>query len=105
MESSLKLSQYRRGVLKQQLREKLNQKRLELCSETEGKIPLERFIKDQYFTVKDQRICQHFEDYELTKIAFKSKTSYMAVQDRRGFIIVKDDKVLQMKRTGKKYTF
>lgn len=99
----MKLSHYRKEVLKEKLKVKLSQKRLGICREEKKEFPMRNLIRDQYFAVKAQRICRHFDDYELTKIAFKSKSSYMAVQDRRGFILVKDGKVLQVKKSGNFY--
>lgn len=61
----------------------------------------EKLQRNQFFAQSDKKVWANFGDFEVTQISFKDPSSFMAVQDRRGFILVKDGKVRLMQKYGK----
>lgn len=101
LESTNRLNKYRQEVLRDKLKLKLSKKRQDFCKKQPQKNKLTSLLNDQFFKRSLQKVWNHFDDHELTKIAFKSKKSFMAIQDRKGFVLVHDDKVKKIQKMGK----
>lgn len=106
--TSSKIEQVRKEIRKEKLSLKLKKKRLRyLNDDSSTEFQMSNFsnlLKNHQFTSSETKVFQTLEDYEITKVAFKSPSDYMVTQDRNGFVIVKDNEVIQIKSAGKNST-